>query len=123
MINDRLNAPMRLAAIKLHGLMNQAKDAPAEKRQAAWYIVFRGLLIAHKNDELRADISERFVTECPKEGKGFKTLHLRYDKEIAGLPQPKPTAPIRKGRAQRKREGTFAHRVIHVAAEAASASA
>jgi len=96
-----LNNPTRLAAVKIHGLLNQAAEASTDKKVAAYYIVFKALLYARKNDVLREDVRKRFSEECPKVGsKQFNVLHTRFQKEIEGTEAKIDRRPIRKGRVQ-----------------------
>lgn len=112
------------AMLVLHRLMNGAKEAPADKKATAYYIVLRAMLLARKNGELAEVSCRRFLAECPTEGKELKTLRFRYDNEIAGIIQAKrERTPIRKGRAARERERATTQRSHQAAAVAISAQA
>ena len=81
-----LNNPTRLKAIAIHRLLNLAADAPGEKKHAAYYIVYKAVLLAHKKNQLRDDVRERFEAECPKVGhKQFIALHHRFQTEVMGV--------------------------------------
>lgn len=112
-----LNSPMRASAIRIHSLLNQAQEAPEDKKPRAYYIVFRGMLFAHKDCGVRADINKRFEDECPT-GKAFDVVRARYRKEILGLMPEKSGKPLRTGRAQRQRERAATQRRIALMGEA-----
>jgi hypothetical protein len=120
---QNLDASKQHAMLTLHCLMNQAQEAPAEKKGAAYYIVLRAMLLAHKNNHLLEVTCKRFLADCPKEGKEFETLRFRYQPEIAGVQPAKTKGSIRKGRAQRKREETSKRQVVHAAAAVLNAPA
>ena len=81
----QLTSSTAAVELSLHRLVNQAMDAPEALRKRAWLIVLRGMLLAHRNDDLSKPALEHFLRECPSE---FKDIHFRFLNEAGMLEKP-----------------------------------